>query len=65
MNLSKNELAELNQLLAKTKLGLPDFRREIGPSGNNYQWVRKALKNKAGVPDRLRELLNIGVVKAL
>lgn len=58
-------MAELNQLLAKTKLGLPDFRREIGPSGNNYQWVRKALKNKEGVPDRIKELLNIDMVKAL
>ena len=44
MQLSKEELVELNTLLKNRKLDLPDFRREVGASGSNYQWLQRNIK---------------------
>ena len=60
MNLSHEELLELNKLLKKEKLDLPEFRREVSPSGTNYMWLRKnILKKNPNVCSRIRELLRI------
>jgi hypothetical protein len=44
VQLSKEELVELNTLLKNRKLDLPDFRREVGTSGSNYQWLQRNIK---------------------
>lgn len=41
MNLSPQQLSRLNQLLAAhTKI--PQGRKEVSPTGNNYKWLQKA-----------------------
>lgn len=61
MGLSKEELAELNTLLASRKLDLPDFRRKVDSSGRNYQWLQQHIKkfNAEAVDNnpRLKQLL--------
>lgn len=59
MNLKSEELQELNQILKKTKLGIPEFRRNVSSSGANYQWLQKVLRNREEIPSRLKELLNL------
>jgi hypothetical protein len=60
MNISPNELDELNQLLSNPKLDLPDFRRKVGNNASNYQWLQRniLIRNSTIVTDRLKELLN-------
>lgn len=61
MNLRSHELEELNALLKKEKLELPSFRKEVGHSGSNYQWLQKnILKKNPKISDRLKQLLFIG-----
>ena len=50
-------LDELNELLHKSRLGLPEHAREVHTSGKNYKWLKKNLSGKADTPARIRELL--------
>lgn len=60
MNLSKLEIVELNSLLKNTNIDLPDFKRKVGDSGNNYKWLQKnILVRNPNVSDRVKELLHI------
>lgn len=60
MNLTKQELAELNQLLKNKSINLPEFRKEVGESGSNYVWLQKnILKKNPNIDNRLKELLRI------
>ena len=60
MNLRSHELTELNELLKKEKLDLPFFRKEVGHSGSNYQWLQKnILKHNPTISSRIKELLYI------
>lgn len=43
MNLNKLQIEELNELLKSNKIVIPDFRRSIGPTGQNAQWIKKNL----------------------
>lgn len=55
----ETKLDELNRLLKKTELHVPDYVREVHSSGKNLKWLRKNLGNDTSCPDRLRELLNL------
>lgn len=60
MNLSREEQNELNTLLSSRKLDLPDFRREVSPSGNNYSWLQTNIqKRNLNISPRLKQLLYI------
>jgi len=60
VNISKEELIELNDLLKSPELDIPSFRREVRSCGANYSWLQKNLtKKNPNVPARLKELLNI------
>lgn len=60
MNLNPEQLEELNGLLRNQKLDLPEFRRSVNVTGNNYSWLqRQLLKRNKNVSPRLLELLNI------
>jgi hypothetical protein len=50
---------ELNSLLKANAeaLGIPGHRAEVSKSGANLSWIRRILKDKKGVPDRIREIL--------
>jgi hypothetical protein len=64
VNLNKEQLEELNRLLKSTNLDLPSFKREVRSCGTNYSWLQKnILKRNPNAPDRLKQLLNISVVK--
>jgi hypothetical protein len=58
MNLSKDEIEELNRLLKNKKLDLPDFRRTITSSCANYNWLQRniGVRNK-NIDPRLKTLL--------
>lgn len=65
MNLSNDEVIELNLLLKSTKLELPSFKREVTKHCGNYQWLQKnILKRNPNISDRLKQLLDIKPVKA-
>ncbi len=60
MNLNKEQVEELNTLLAQNKLNLPDFRKEVTKGGSNYVWLQKNItKKNPQIPERLKELLQI------
>jgi hypothetical protein len=60
VNLSKEQLAELNRLLNDNSLNLPDIRRRVTPSGRNLVWLRKHFSTNAdNVPTRLKLLLGL------
>lgn len=59
LNLTAEQVQEVNQLLEKEKLGFPEFRRTVSLSGNNQNWVYKALKNTGNGSARLRELFGL------
>jgi hypothetical protein len=60
MNLSDNELQELNKLLKDKDLLLPEFRRTVTSSGHNYKWLQSSLrKRNPAVNARLLELLGL------
>lgn len=60
MNLNTNELEELNSLLADKKIDIPEFRRSVTASGNNYAWLQRniAIRNP-GISTRLKTLLGM------
>lgn len=64
MNLSKDDVAELNGILADKKaINLPDFRRTVTASGGNYQWLQQHITkfNAEAVEGnpRLKQLLRL------
>ena len=65
MKLNTAELEELNQLLSDKKIDIPDFRRTVNPSGNNYQWLQRNITiRNPGISDRLKMLLSMKVKKS-
>jgi len=60
VNLNKDEVLELNKLLKNTNIKLPDFRREVSSSGNNYKWLQQHISIKnPDISSRVKELLHI------
>jgi len=60
MQLNPAQLAELNTLLADKNLDIPEFRREVRPSGASIEWLRKnLLKRNPNASPALRKLLGI------
>lgn len=51
-------LDELNFLLKKTKLDIPEYARQVHPNGKNYKWLKKNLTPREDVPERIKELLS-------
>lgn len=44
------------------ELELPTHRREIGPSGNNFEWLCKAVrKGHIAAPDEIKAILAQGI----
>ena len=65
MKLNAVELEELNGLLTDKKIDLPEFRRSVTASGNNYQWLqRNILIRNPNISDRLKNLLGMKVKAA-
>ena len=66
MKLNAVELEELNGLLADKKIDIPEFRRSVTASGNNYQWLqRNILIRNPNISDRLKNLLGMKVKAAV
>ena len=62
MKLNAVELEELNGLLTDKKIDIPEFRRSVTASGNNYQWLqRNILIRNPNISDRLKNLLGMKV----
>ena len=65
MKLNAVELKELNGLLTDKKIDIPEFRRSVTASGNNYQWLqRNILIRNPNISDRLKNLLGMKVKAA-
>ena len=65
MKLNAVELEELNGLLTDKKIDIPEFRRSVMASGNNYQWLqRNILIRNPNISDRLKNLLGMKVKAA-
>ncbi len=65
MKLNAVELEELNGLLTDKKIDIPEFRRSVTASGNNYQWLqRNILIRNPNTSDRLKNLLGMKVKAA-
>lgn len=65
MKLNAVELEELNGLLTDKKIDIPEFRRSVTASGNNYQWLqRNILIRNPNINDRLKNLLGMKVKAA-
>ena len=60
MNLNKEKVAELNELLRDPKIDIPAFRREVTVTGANYLWLQKhiQIRNKS-LDKRVLELLDL------
>lgn len=62
MKLNAPELEELNVLLGDNKIDIPEFRRSVTASGNNYQWLqRNILIRNPNISVRLKNLLGMKV----
>jgi len=62
VNLNSNELEELNSLLADKKIDIPEFRRSVTASGNNYAWLQRNITiRNPGIADRLKNLLGMKI----
>lgn len=60
MRLNAVELEELNGLLTDKKIDIPEFRRSVSASGNNYQWLqRNIMIRNPGISARLKNLLGM------
>ncbi len=65
MKLNAVELEELNGLLTDKKIDIPEFRRSVTASGNNYQGLqRNILIRNPNISDRLKNLLGMKVKAA-
>lgn len=60
-----NKLDELNRLLKKTPLHIPDYVREVHSSGKNLKWLRKNLGHNEDCPARIKELLELSIHELL
>lgn len=66
MKLNPAELEELNTLLADKRIDIPDFRRTVNPSGNNYPWLQRNITiRNPNISERLKNLLGMKVKKAV
>lgn len=64
MKLNAVELEELNTLLADKKIDIPEFRRSVTASGNNYTWLQRNITiRNPNISDRLKGLLGMKVNK--
>lgn len=62
MKLNAAELEELNTLLADRKIDIPDFRRSVTASGNNYAWLQRNITiRNPNISARLKNLLGMKV----
>ena len=52
------KVVKINELLKKTTIQIPVFRKTITESGRNVQWLLKALKNNPAASAELKELLS-------
>jgi hypothetical protein len=52
-------LARLNTALQKARLGIPEFRSRVDPSGRNLQWLKKVVPQKPSCTPEIIELLNM------
>lgn len=60
LNLSQDKLVRLNNLLKNTNIDLPEFRRKVSSSGNNYVWLQKHILIKnPNISQALKDLLSI------
>lgn len=60
MNLNKEDVEEVNQLLSDLSLELPPYRRVVTGTGGNYLWLRKHIKiRNKNLSPRLVELLGL------
>jgi hypothetical protein len=57
MNIS-DKVVKINELLKRTTVQIPPFRKTVTESGRNVQWLVKALKNNDDVSSELINLLN-------
>lgn len=59
LNLTQEQLAELNTLLQSPDLKIPQERRTVTTWGANLGWLQKHLpRSDAKLPARLKELLH-------
>jgi len=58
-------LERLNSLLRTSKLGLPEFRLQVDPSGRNLKWLRKVVPTNTNCCSELRSLLAMSPVELL
>lgn len=57
--LTKEEIQELNALLADKSINIPDFRREVHITGSNLDWLRKRIHDRnPKLNQRITELLD-------
>lgn len=56
MNIA-DKVVRINELLKKTSIQIPAFRKTVTESGRNVQWLLKAFKNNDNVSTELKELL--------
>lgn len=64
MNLNATDLEELNELLSDVKINIPDFRRTVSHTGNNYLWLhRNIMMRNPNITTRLKDLLNLTASK--
>jgi hypothetical protein len=60
MKLTKDELNELNIILKNRNIVLPDFRKVVSNTGQNYNWLRKHIvRDNPNISSRLKYLLSI------
>ena len=60
MKLNAVELEELNKLLSDKKIDIPEFRRSVTASGNNYAWLQRNITiRNPNISDRLKNLLGM------
>jgi hypothetical protein len=63
VKLNDAELEELNILLCDKKIDIPEVRRSVTASGNNYQWLqRNIMIRNPNISDRLKNLLGMKVM---
>jgi hypothetical protein len=60
VQLPKEKIQEINDLMQKGNYKIPDFRNHVTDTGGNFLWLQKNLpaKNKK-IDPRLKELLGI------
>lgn len=60
MNLNKENVAELNDLLKSPKIDIPAYRREVTVTGANYHWLQKHIQTRnKNLDNRVLELLDL------